>query len=58
MYFFLGNSLLMLALVASLSSVLQTYTLLNNGFYHWWWRSFLLGACAGIYLFLVSAFIY
>ena len=52
MYFFLGIALIMTFVSAALVSILQTYALLNNGNFHWWWRSFWIGAATGAYLWL------
>lgn len=59
MFMFFGWSIIMMCLVAALVSILYTYTTLNYGNYHWWWRAYFNGFMVGPYLFgLTYYFIY
>ncbi|KAI8929450.1 hypothetical protein BC831DRAFT_443656 [Entophlyctis helioformis] len=55
---FLMLVLLILGLTCSLVSILICYFQLCAENYHWWWRSFLSSASAGIYMFLYGIFYY
>ena len=48
MFGFLLLNVLMLVVVISLLSVLQTYMQLCQQNYEWWWRSFYVGASGGM----------
>lgn len=54
MFLYLMLSTLLMAIVAALVSIIQTYTLLRYENPHWWWPSYLIGFGAGIWTFLLS----
>ena len=45
-----------MAYVASTASVVQTYSMLSVGNYHWWWRSFGIGFAVGVHIFAVCSY--
>jgi hypothetical protein len=47
---YLQVSLLMMVVVAGMVSVLQTYWLLNRGYYRWQWRAFMTGFFVAYYV--------
>ena len=47
--------MLMCAIIALLS-IFQTYQMILRQNYHWWWRSFFLGAMGGIYLLIFAIY--
>lgn len=53
---FLMTNLTLLIAVVALLSVLQTYFLLCNQYYEWWWRSFLLGFSGSLFMFVFSLY--
>ena len=54
MFGFLLVNFIMLVVIVSLLSVVQTYMQLCHQNYEWWWRSFAVGACGGIYMALYA----
>lgn len=50
MFGFLLLNLLMQVVIIGLISIIATYMQLSQQNYHWWWRSFLIGASGGIYI--------
>ena len=56
MYGYLLLNSVLLTIIISLLSILQTYHLLNNLNWHWWWRAFNLGASGGIYMMVYSLY--
>jgi hypothetical protein len=54
MYGYLILNFALLTVIVSLLSIHQTYHLLNNLNWHWWWRAFNLGASGGMYMFAYS----
>jgi len=44
--------------VAMTASIVQTYLSLSAGDYRWWWRSYLIGFCGGIHIYVVCTYLF
>ena len=56
MFGFLLLSILSQAIIISLLSIISTYMQLCSQNYHWWWRSFVIGASGSLYIALEIAY--
>ena len=50
MFGILNLKVILLCLSLCAVSIVQTYHMIINKNYHWWWRSFCIGALGGVYL--------
>ena len=56
MFGYLSLALITQAIIISLSSIISTYMQLCHQNYHWWWRSFVIGATGSLYIALEIAY--
>ena len=49
-------NILLLVFMIAIVSISQTYHMIKHKNYHWWWRSFFVGAMGGVYMFIFSIY--